>query len=368
MQHLIDTLDRLEKEVNDALKFIDIPHLEKQVADFEEQMNHPEFWNDSTKAQRVSKEHGSLKQKIEDWRSLEQGVKDSKELIGMVNEVTEEDEFHELEQSTNDLEKRFQKLEVQLYLGGKYDNRPALVSIHAGAGGTDAQDWAEMLLRMYTRYAEGKGWSVEITDRSDGDEAGIKSTTVRIDGDYTYGFLKEESGVHRLVRISPFNSGGTRETSFAKVEVIPEIDHSEVTIDESDLRIDVFRASGHGGQGVNTTDSAVRITHEPTGIVVQCQNERSQLQNKQQAMNALMSKLIALQEKHQLQELNQIKGDHVETAWGNQIRSYVLHPYQMVKDHRTEHETNQVDKVIEGDVNELDVFIERSLKQAKGSK
>ena len=363
MQQVKEQLETLCKEVEDALAFLKLPEKKIRLAELEVLMNDPEFWNDSQNAQKLSKEHGFLKQSTEAWTKLHDDIQYDLDLIKVVNEITDEDEVKEIRESASKLQKRFDELEVELYLSGKYDHAPALLSIHAGAGGTDAQDFGEMLLRMYTRYAEAKGWTIELKDRSDGEEAGIKSATLRIEALNAYGLLKEEAGVHRLVRLSPFNSGNTRETSFVKVEVTPEIElNDDVKIDEKDLRIDVFRAGGHGGQSVNTTDSAVRITHLPTGIVVQCQNERSQLQNKQFAMANLISKLIALQEKHHLEELGQIKGEHVETAWGNQIRSYVLHPYRMVKDHRTDHETGQVDKVLEGDPDELDLFIEKSLK------
>lgn len=355
-------LESLQKEVKDAVNFLKLEDLETRVEDLETQMNAPGFWDNQESAQKIAKEYGLLKQKVEAWNSLKSDIEYALELIPVLNEVQDDEEVKELGTKVNELEGRFEKLETQLYLGGKYDTLPALFSVHAGAGGTDAQDWAEMILRMYTRYAEAKGWKTTLLDRSDGETAGIKSATLRIDGDYAFGFLKEEAGVHRLVRLSPFNAKNTRETSFCMVDVVPEIQNSELKIDDEDLRVDVFRASGHGGQGVNTTDSAVRITHLPTGIVVQCQNERSQLQNKQQAMNALISKLITLQEKLQLKELKDIRGDQVQNAWGSQIRSYVLHPYQMVKDHRTGYETSQVEKVLEGDPNELDLFIEKSLK------
>jgi len=366
MQQVKEQLETLHKEVEDALAFLKLPEKEARLAELGALMNEPGFWDDSNKAQKLSKEQGFLTQSVVAWKKLKEDLEYDLELLNMVNEIIDEAEIKELTDNAENLQKRFEALEVQLYLNGKYDNTPAILTVHAGAGGTDAQDFGEMILRMYTRYAEAKEWSIELQDRSDGEEAGIKSATIRIDAPYAYGFLKEEAGVHRLVRLSPFNSGNTRETSFIKVEVTPEIDANEtVDIDEKDLRIDVFRAGGHGGQSVNTTDSAVRITHLPTGIVVQCQNERSQLQNKQFAMANLTSKLLALQEKHHLAELSQIKGEHVETAWGNQIRSYVLHPYQMVKDHRTNYETSQVDKVLEGDPSELDIFIEKSLKSHK---
>jgi len=362
MQDAKDQIEKLEKEVADAMSFLNIPGLKEEKVGLEEQMQAPGFWDDSTKAQKVAKHHGKLEQTINDWEGFKGELYYAQELIEVLSEVEDEETFNDLKAKVAELEKKYEGLEVLLYLNGQYDGLPAIMNIHAGAGGTDAQDWGEMVLRMYMRYAEEKEWKVTLLERSDGESAGIKSASIRIEGNHTYGLLKEESGVHRLVRLSPFNSGNTRETSFARVEVIPEIENHELELDEKDLRIDVFRSSGKGGQSVNTTDSAVRITHIPTGIVVQCQNERSQLQNKQNAMKTLISKLVALKEKLQLAELGEIKGSHVENAWGNQIRSYVLHPYQMVKDHRTNHETSQVDAVLGGDVNEIDLFIEKSLK------
>lgn len=367
MQELVEILQSLKKELADAKEFLKLESLEQKAAQIEAQMQTPGFWDQGNEAQRIAREHGELTRNIQAWRTFEADLKDAEELTQVLNAVTDEAEVHELTASVHELEERYRTLEIQLYLSGKYDNLPALLTVHAGAGGTDAQDWAEMVLRMYTRYGENKGWKLTLLDRSEGEEAGIKSATLRLEGEYAYGFLKEESGVHRLVRLSPFNAKHTRETSFCRVDVVPEIENVDFQIKDEDLRIDVFRAGGKGGQSVNTTDSAVRITHLPTGIVTQCQNERSQLQNKQQAMKALLSKLVALQEKMQLKELSDIRGEHVEVAWGNQIRSYVLHPYQMVKDHRTDCETSQVNKVLEGDPAELDVFIERSLKSEKNN-
>lgn len=362
MEHLTETIRKLEKELADAQKFLNLPDLEKNKADLEEQMQKPGFWDNQKAAQKISQEHGQIENTLTAWAKFEEDLKYADELTQVISEVSDDEEYKELEQKVAELEKSYEHLEIQLYLSGKYDKLPILLSIHAGAGGTDAQDWAEMILRMYTRYAEAKGWKIEFLDRSDGDEAGIKSATLRVEGEFTYGFLKEEAGTHRLVRLSPFNSKHTRETSFCKVEVSPEIEAGDTEIKEEELKVDVYRASGHGGQSVNTTDSAVRMTHLPTGIVVQCQNERSQLQNKQQCLKTLTSKLIALQEQHHLDALNEIRGEHVEGSWGNQIRSYVMHPYQMVKDHRTDHETSQVETVLNGEPNEIDIFIERSLK------
>lgn len=365
MQELLEKIQTLKKELTDGLNFLKMPELEVRLATYEAEMQKPDFWNDSRHAQKISKEHGNLSQQVKDWKQLSEEVNYVQELTGVINALEDSEELRELQQKVEELQKKYEHLEIQLYLSGSFDANPVILSVHAGAGGTDASDWAEMILRMYTRYAEAKGWKVQLLEKSEAEEAGIKSASIRIEGEFTYGFLKEEAGVHRLVRLSPFNAKHTRETSFCLVEVLPEIEETELKIKDEDLRIDVFRAGGHGGQGVNTTDSAVRITHLPSGIVVKCQNERSQLQNREQAMKTLMSKLIVLQEKMRLKELSDIRGEHVEGAWGNQIRSYVLHPYQMAKDHRTNYETSQVNAVLEGDPNELDVFIEKSLKSDK---
>ncbi|EKD92649.1 MAG: protein chain release factor B [uncultured bacterium] len=367
MQELLDRLRLLEKKVQDGLKFLKLPELEQKIKNLEEEMQAPGFWDNAQKAQHIAREQGILDRKVTAWKRLKTDLIDGQELATLINEEEHPDEAAELKKQVEGLEKTYQDLEIQLYLSGKYDASPAMLSLHASAGGTDAQDWAEMLLRMYTRYAEGKGWKISLVEKSDGEEAGIKSATLRVEGDFTYGLLKEEAGMHRLVRLSPFNVKHTRETSFCRVEVVPEIEANELQIKDEDLKIDVFRAGGHGGQGVNTTDSAVRITHLPTGIVVQCQNERSQLQNKELAMKSLTSKLVVIQEKNRLKELKDIKGEHVEGAWGTQIRSYVLHPYQMVKDHRTKKETSQVDAVLAGDPEALDGFIEESLKSEQAS-
>lgn len=299
----------------------------------------------------------SLKGKEQLLESLQQLIQDFDDYESFEAEMNHE----ELEPLVAELLERNAKLKTRLFLSGKYDQNDAIINIHAGAGGKDAQDWAEMLLRMLTRYCEQQEWSISIVDKSDSEEGGIKSATLEVQGYMAYGLLKSEHGVHRLVRLSPFNAGNTRETSFARVEVLPMIEEDfSVEIPEDDLRIDVYRASGKGGQGVNTTDSAVRITHIPTGLTAQCQNERSQLQNKKIALQILNSKLAQLKEEQHADKIQDLKGPQRDAAWGNQIRSYVLHPYQMVKDHRTNIETSQTDKVLDGDIS---AFVEGFLQQ-----
>lgn len=270
--------------------------------------------------------------------------------------IEEQDEgvIKEIEEEFKEFKKNYEDFKLQTLLTGSYDKNNAILTLHAGAGGTEAQDWAQMLLRMYTRWAEGKGFKVSILDYLDGDEAGIKSVTIQVKGENAYGYLKSEKGVHRLVRISPFDSGGRRHTSFVSLDVLPELsDEIEVEINPEDLRIDTYRASGAGGQHVNKTESAIRITHLPTGVVVSCQNERSQFQNKDTAMRMLKSKLVALKEREQKEKIEDLKGVQLEIAWGSQIRSYVFCPYTMVKDHRTNYEVGNVDSVMNGDIDGL---------------
>jgi len=314
----------------------------------------PDFWSDSENAQRVLREQSQIKGIVNEWERLSQELEDAEVLSELSFEEEDEETAKEARLKISEIEKKIESLEFKRILGEPDDENNAIVSINAGAGGTEAQDWAEMLLRMYLRYGERNGYQVEMLDYQSGDEAGIKSSTFFVKGPYAYGYLKGESGVHRLVRISPFDSNKRRHTSFASVFVSPEIDDTiHVEIDEKDLRVDTFRAGGKGGQHVNKTDSAIRITHIPTGIVVSCQNERSQHQNRALAMKILRARLYELEKEKQKEKYEQLQATKKEIGWGSQIRSYVLHPYRMIKDHRTEYETGNVDPVLDGDLTEF---------------
>ena len=315
-------------------------------------MSQPGFWDDQDRAATTSAAHARAKKRLELFEGLEQDVADLDELAEMAAE--DEEMAAELDTQLASVERRLAELEEARLFSGEYDAGDAVVTVHAGAGGTDSQDWAEILLRMYLRWAERRGFGVEMGEASPGEEAGLKSATFIARGENAYGLFAAERGVHRLVRISPFDSSSHRHTSFAQVDVGPVVDDAvEVEIDDTELRIDTYRASGAGGQHVNKTDSAVRITHIPTGVVVQCQNERSQLQNKAVAMQLLRSKLIELEERKRSEEMAKQRGEVKDVAWGSQIRSYVLHPYTMVKDHRTEHEVGDVQRVLDGDIDEF---------------
>ena len=323
-----------------------------------EEMLSPTFWSDPDKARKTTKQVSVMSGKIEHLKDLENQYK------GLVEwfEIAEEDseEWDILESDIDKLTGELKAFEIETLLNGPYDLNDCILELHPGAGGTESQDWADMLSRMYQRYAQKRGYGLEIIDYQAGDEAGIKSVTMQIKGDYAYGYLKAERGVHRLVRISPFDSNARRHTSFASVEVMPVLDDEiNVDIKDEDLKIDVYRSSGAGGQSVNTTDSAVRITHLPTNIVVTCQNERSQIKNRETALSILKTKLLQEEIRKQEEAMRQIKGEQKDIAWGSQIRSYVFHPYQMVKDHRTSHEVSQVNDVMDGDI---DGFINAWLK------
>lgn len=322
------------------------------------------FWNDPQKAGVISKELELNKNEVEVFENVEKKVADLIELINLFENSSDE-ERAEVEKQFLEIEKEFEFLEFKSLLGGQYDKNDVILAIRSGAGGVDAQDWAEMLERMYLKWAEKNGFKARLVEETRGAEAGIKSATIEIDGTYAYGYLQSEAGVHRLVRLSPFNSDNLRQTSFAMVEVLPIIEEiAQVVIEQKDLVIDTYRASGAGGQHVNTTDSAVRITHLPSGIVVTCQSERSQLQNKEQAMKVLKARIHQKYLQMQKEEKDKLRGEQKSAEWGSQIRSYVIHPYKMVKDHRTKHETSDAEKVLEGELND---FMEAFLRFNAGT-
>ena len=324
-------------------------------------MAEPHFWEDQTKAQKVIEEVKELKELIDTFQQLQHQSEEIELMFELLEEEEDPELYQEQIQAVKKLEKEIDRLEIRLILDEPYDRNSAYIELHPGAGGTESQDWAEMLFRMYTRWAEKNGYKVEILNYLKGEEAGLKSATLLIKGSYAYGYLKAEKGVHRLVRISPFDSSGRRHTSFASLHVMPEIeDDVEVEIRPEDLNIDTYRSSGAGGQHVNTTDSAVRITHKPTGIVVTCQSERSQIQNRERAMKVLKARLYQHKLEEQQKKLEEIKGEQTEIGWGNQIRSYVFHPYRMVKDLRTKKQSTNVNAVMDG---EIQPFIEAYLQQ-----
>ncbi len=330
---------------------------EKKLNELNKKTEEEGFWNNREENSKVLKEISSIKGKIEPIKEIKEEITDNIELVPLMTE----EELNEL--NLDEIDDKLKELEKNNLLNGKYDNLNVIMDIHSGAGGTEACDWASMLFRMYTRWCERKNFKYKVLDKEDGDVAGIKSISLKIEGENAYGLLKSEKGVHRLVRISPFDSNKRRHTSFASVEVVPELEKDEdVEIDPKDLRIDIYRSSGKGGQGVNTTDSAVRITHIPTGIVVTCQNERSQIQNKEEAMRVLKSKLMLKKIEEEENNLNKIKGEEKSVEFGSQIRSYVLEPYKMVKDHRTNTENTNADKVLDGDI---DLFIDAYLRDFK---
>lgn len=323
-------------------------------------MEAPDFWEDVAGSQSVTKELKNLKDTMQQFGELQSKYEDIETLIEMAEEENDTGLLPEIENELAEFKESFETLRIETLLSGEFDGNNAVINIHAGAGGTESCDWTQMLYRMYTRWAERKGFQVEVLDYLDGDEAGIKSVTFQINGLHAYGYMKSEKGVHRLVRISPFNAAGKRQTSFAAVDVMPELDDAiEVDINEDDLRIDTYRSSGAGGQHINKTSSAVRITHIPTGVVVQCQNERSQHSNKDKAMKMLMSKLYLIKQQENLERISDIRGEVTDNGWGSQIRSYVLQPYTMVKDNRTGCESGNAQAVLDG---EIDPFINAYLK------
>ncbi len=348
--------------MNNLGGFFDAPRKQAELEKLEHQISEPDFWNDSEAAQKIVQQRSRLEKALAQQENFETAISDAEVLIEFAE--ADENSLNELDTLVNRLEKEVSLAETQSLLSGETDANNAICSIQSGAGGTDAQDWAQMLLRMYLRWAERKGFKVEIIDEQTGSEAGIKSATFRVEGEYAYGLLANEAGVHRLVRISPFNSGGSRETSFASMFVSPEIDENiEVEINDKDLRIDTYRSTGAGGQHVNTTDSAVRITHLPTNIVVTCQNQRSQIQNRAVAMQVLRSKLYELELEKRRADNADLEAAKQDISFGSQIRNYVLHPYRLVKDTRTKFEVSDVEAVLDGDI---DDFIKEFLIFKKG--
>jgi peptide chain release factor 2 len=359
MNDIVKQLENLLADIKDLQSKVNVNQKQQRILELEDKMQIDGFWNDNETAQKITQEHNDLKTFVDFWTSLE---KSTTELIELIKSNTDESEttLTYLKQQVEEIQKRYNDNRLVLLLSKKYDDHNAVFSIHAGAGGTDAQDWADMLLRMIMRYCERKNFKTEVIDISKGAEAGIKSITVQVHGPFAYGMLKSEAGVHRLVRQSPFNPAHTRETSFALLELIPLLEESEsITLDPKDLDIEATTSSGAGGQSVNTTYSAIRITHKPTGIKVSIQNERSQHQNKELAMKILTAKVQALEDEKLAKEKKELRGEYKSAEWGNQIRSYVLHPYKLVKDHRTDFESTDPDSVLSG---KLDDFAEKYLE------
>ncbi|MCC2231890.1 MAG: peptide chain release factor 2 [Lachnospiraceae bacterium] len=354
------TLAAQEQPLQEVKAALDLAGKKNRIAELEKTMEEPSFWEDADKATRTMQELKNLKATVETCEGLETKYDDIQTLIEMAYEENDESLVEEIGESLEEFQNKLEEIRISTLLSGEYDKDNAILTIHAGAGGTESCDWAGMLYRMYTRWAEKKGFAVEVLDYLDGEEAGVKSVTIQINGENAYGYLKSEKGVHRLVRISPFNAAGKRQTSFVSCDVMPDIEEDiDIEIRDEDIRIDTYRSSGAGGQHINKTSSAIRITHYPTGIVVQCQNERSQFQNKDKAMQMLKAKLLILRQQEQAEKESGIRGEVSEIGWGHQIRSYVLQPYTMVKDLRTNVETGNVNSVLDGNI---DIFINGYLK------
>ncbi|PIT87094.1 MAG: peptide chain release factor 2 [Candidatus Magasanikbacteria bacterium CG10_big_fil_rev_8_21_14_0_10_40_10] len=357
---MTDQLNELLQKILATQKLLKLAELKKRADELSEEMNRPDFWSDQSLAQAISQEYQDIKTEVERWEQLQNQVQALIELA----QAKDKSLNSEIEQQTKELTKQFQDYEFFLFLNGPYDKNNAIIAFHAGSGGTEAQDWTEMLLRMILRYCEKRGFKTKVLDESRGSEAGFKSVMISVTGRYAYGYLKSEHGVHRLVRISPFDAEKMRHTSFALIEVLPELDDKvEVEIDPKDLRIDTFMSGGKGGQSVNTTYSAVRIVHLPTKITVSCQNERSQQQNKETALKILRAKLYRLEQEKLAAEKKELRGEYHSAEWGNQIRSYVLHPYHLIKDHRTDYESTDPEGVLEGDLEALNESFLRWIKK-----
>ncbi|MGL4521289.1 MAG: peptide chain release factor 2 [Bacilli bacterium] len=361
MHEIKSELEKMNTRLNDFRGSLDLDTKEERIRTLEDLMGDPTFWDDQKKAQTVINETNGLKEQVDEFSALAETYENLEMTYELLKEEMDEELFEELVSEVKATTEAFNKFELQLLLSGPYDSNNAILELHPGAGGTESQDWGSMLLRMYTRWAEKKGFKVETIDYLPGDEAGIKSVTLGIRGHNAYGYLKAEKGVHRLVRISPFDSSGRRHTSFVSCEVMPEFnDEVQIDIRTEDLKVDTYRASGAGGQHINTTDSAVRITHMPTGVVVTCQTERSQIKNRDRAMNMLKAKLYQRKLEEQQAQMDEIRGEQKEIGWGSQIRSYVFHPYSMVKDHRTSVESGNTGAVMDGDI---DMFIDGYLRK-----
>ncbi|MCX7745616.1 MAG: peptide chain release factor 2 [Clostridia bacterium] len=359
-------IESLRKDLDEMGASLDIARLSDEIAELEQKASEPKFWDDLENSQKILQKTKSLKTKVESYEALASEWEDIKTLNELGLEEQDESVIEEVAEGLKKFKDQLQKLRLQTLLTGPYDKNNAILTMHAGAGGTEAQDWVQMLLRMYTRWGEKKGYTVKILDYLDGDEAGIKSVTIHVIGENAYGYLKSEKGVHRLVRISPFDASGRRHTSFASLDVMPELDDDvQVDIRTEDLKVDTYRASGAGGQHINKTESAVRITHIPTGVVVACQTERSQFQNRDTAMKMLKAKLLELKEREQKEKIEDLKGIQMEIAWGSQIRSYVFCPYTLVKDHRTNYEEGNVNAVMDG---EIDGYINAYLADSTANK
>ncbi|HEX9332387.1 MAG TPA: peptide chain release factor 2 [Anaerolineales bacterium] len=359
MQDLVNRLLSAQNLTRQLLERLDFESKELKLSQLQKEVEGPDFWSNPSQAQQVMKRYNIIKAEVDSWRSFSHHLNDTLELA----QLDDESLRAELEAETSVIETDLEKRSFTAMLSGKYDHDSAILAIHAGAGGTDSQDWAAMLERMYLRWAEAHGYETEVLDITEGEEAGIKSVTIAVNGEYAFGYLRPEKGVHRLVRLSPFDAAHRRHTSFALVEVLPQVamDEAEIEIDPGDIKIDVYRSSGAGGQNVQKNATAVRITHIPTGIVVTCQNERSQTQNREFAMRILRARLLELKQAEKEEERAVLRGEYTKAEWGSQIRSYVLHPYQMVKDHRTEHESGNTQAVLNG---ELDEFMEAYLRQS----
>ena len=365
MENLLKNIEILREKLLKTWRLLDIDREKSKLKTQSAKMNEPGFWNNKEEAIKISKEVENIEEEIAKWEGLKNEITELEQLVAVAEKEDDQSIDDEAHKKYEDLKQKFEELEFLVLFSGKYDKNNVILSIHAGTGGVDAQDWAQILERMFLRFSEKKNWKVEMLDRTAGAEAGIKSATFKITGRWAYGYMKSESGVHRLVRISPFDAEQMRHTSFALVETIPELPEAdEIEIRDEDIRIDVFRSSGPGGQGVNTTDSAVRIVHKPTNITVSCQTERSQHQNRETALKILKSKLYKLQEEEKEAKERKLRGEAQKAEWGKQIRSYVMQPYKMVKDHRTDHETQDVDAVLDGD---LDGFMEAYLRWIKNN-